>query len=100
MIFYDAAANTLNINTERSSLGEGAKVIESAPLTLAPGEPLLLRVFIDKSFVESTPMIARPWSVALHPTRPDSLGVALIARGGDVTVPQMQAWEMMPSNPY
>jgi hypothetical protein len=36
----------------------------------------------------------------IYPTRDDSLGVVLFANGGSARVPTLQAWDMMPSNPY
>ncbi|MHC4154507.1 MAG: GH32 C-terminal domain-containing protein [Planctomycetota bacterium] len=36
----------------------------------------------------------------IYPTRKDSLGVVLFSNGGKTKVPEVHAWEMMPSNPY
>jgi len=36
----------------------------------------------------------------IYPSRPDSLGVRLFCNGGHAGVATLQAWEMMPSNPY
>ena len=36
----------------------------------------------------------------IYPTRPDSLNVILFAKEGSATVRSLQAWEMMPANPY
>jgi beta-fructofuranosidase len=100
VISYDAAEGMLKVDTQRSSLGEGTKAVEAAPFALQPGEPLQLRVFIDKSIVEVFANDRQAVARRIYPTRPDSVGVTLFARGGDITVPRLQAWEMMPSNPW
>jgi beta-fructofuranosidase len=99
-IVYDAAAQALQVDTRRSSTGEGPKVVESAPLALAPGEPLRLRVYVDRSFVEVFANDRQAVARRIYPARPDSLGVALFARGGAAQASRIQAYEMMPANPY
>ncbi len=99
-IVYDAAAQALQIDTRQSSIGEGSKAVESAPLALAPGEPLRLRVYVDRSFVEVFANDRQAVARRIYPARPDSLGVALFARGGAVQASRIQAYEMMPTNPY
>jgi len=101
LIYYDAVDKKLKIDTTESSLREGPKSVEAGPLELKAGEPLKLRVFIDKSVVEvfandGRRAIAR----RIYPSRKDSVGVALFSRGGSLKVPSVEAWEMMPSNPY
>jgi beta-fructofuranosidase len=97
-ITFDPAAGTLSIDTTQSSLGEGAKAVETAPLTLPAGEPLQLRVFVDKSIVEVYANDRQAVVRRIYPTRADSTGVAVFCDApGAATV---QAWEMMPSNPY
>jgi len=99
-IWYDATDGTLNIDTRKSSLKEGVKAVEAAPFALRPGEPLLLRVFVDRSFVEVFANARQAMVRRIYPSRPDSVRIALFAHDGDVEVPRLQAWEMMPSNPY
>jgi len=98
-IFYDATNHTLNVDTRQSSLGEGAKAIESAPLTLPAGEGLSLRVFVDKSFVDVFANDRQAICRRIYPTRRDSLGVTLFS-DVNMTTPRVESWEMMPGNPY
>jgi beta-fructofuranosidase len=100
VILCDVAGQTLSIDTRKSSLGEGNKSVEAAPFSLAPGERLRLRVFVDKSVVEVFANDRQAIVRRIYPTRPDSLGVSLCAAGGPVAVARMRAWDMMPSNPY
>ena len=100
VIAYDAAAHQLTVDTRKSSLGEGPKVIEAAPFVLGKDELLTLRVFVDKSVVEVFVNDRQAIARRIYPTRPDSRGVTLFAHGGEVKVPLIEAWDMMPSNPY
>ncbi len=36
----------------------------------------------------------------VYPSRRDSLGVVLFSKGGPARVTSLNAWELMPSNPY
>ena len=76
------------------------KVIESGPLELKPKESLKLRVFIDKSVVEVFANNRQVVVRRIYPTRQDSRGVILFTRGGMANISELQAWDMMPSNPY
>ncbi len=101
LVYYDATEKKLKIDTTHSSTGESPKTIEGGPLVLAPDEPLKLRVFVDKSVVEVFANDGRQAVMRrIYPARPDSLGVALYSVGGPATAAKVQAWEMMPSNPY
>ncbi|MHC4572649.1 MAG: glycoside hydrolase family 32 protein [Planctomycetota bacterium] len=100
VVFYDADEKRLGIDTQKSSLGEGPKSVEAGPLELKPGEPLKLRVFVDKSVVEVFANNRQAVMRRIYPTRRDSLGVVLFSKGGPAKVPTLEAWDMMPSNPY
>ena len=101
LVYYDAADKKLKIDTSKSSLGDGTKTIEAGPFELSAGEPLKLRVYIDKSVVEVFANDGRQAAMRrIYPTRRDSIGVALFSNGGATQVKKVTAWEMMPSNPY
>lgn len=99
LVYYDAAERKLKVDTTRSSLGFGKRVVEAAPLELAPDEALALRVFVDKSVVEVYANDRQAISRRVYPTL-DSTGVVLFSRGASSTVTFARAWEMMPSNPF
>ena len=65
---------------------------EIGPLELAEGEPLKLRVFIDKSVVEVFANGRQCVAVRVYPQRKDSLGVSLHAAGGDAVLRRLDAW--------
>jgi len=100
LVYYDAADRKLKVDTRQSGR-EGPKKIEAAPLELPAGQTLRLRVFVDKSVVEvfandGRQAIAR----RIYPSRADSGGVVLFSDGGAAEVISLQAWDMMPSNPF
>jgi beta-fructofuranosidase len=101
LVYYDAADKKLKIDTTKSSLAGGAKTVEAGPLELKADEPLELRVFVDKSVVEVFANGGRQAVMRrIYPSRPDSVGVVLFANGGPASVTTLQAWDMMPSNPF
>ncbi|MHC4503866.1 MAG: GH32 C-terminal domain-containing protein, partial [Planctomycetota bacterium] len=100
LVFYDAAEKKLKVDTRNSSQREGPKKVEAGPFELGPGEPLRLRVFVDKSVVEVFANDRQAVARRIYPSREDSVGVALFSNGGETKVPRLEAWDMMPSNPY
>ncbi|MBP9900590.1 MAG: GH32 C-terminal domain-containing protein [Verrucomicrobia bacterium] len=99
LLYYDADKKELVFDSTRSGK-EGRKVIERAPFALKPGEPLKLRVFVDKSVVEIFANDRQAISRRVYPTRGDSLGLVLFANGGSARFKSVKAWDMMASNPY
>jgi beta-fructofuranosidase len=99
-IFYDATDHQLKVDTTRASLKEDPRNVEAGPFALDPGQPLTLRVFVDKSIVEVFANGRQAVTRRMYPSRPDSLGVALFATGGPATLTSLQAWDLEPSNPF
>jgi beta-fructofuranosidase len=101
LVYYDAVEKKLKVDTTRSSVAEGPKNVEAGPFELQAGEPLKLRVFVDKSVVEVFANDGRQAVMRrIYPTREDSVGVRLFANGGPAHVSTLEAWELMPSNPH
>jgi beta-fructofuranosidase len=98
-IYYDATEKKLKFDATKSSLDIGRKNIESAPFELEKGEPLVLRIFVDKSIVEVFANDRQAIARSVYP-RLGGTGVKLFAKGGSVKINSVKAWEMMPSNPY
>lgn len=99
LLYYDAAAHELVFDATRSG-GDGRRVVERAPLTLAEGQPLKLCVFVDKSVVELYANDRQAICRRVYPVRGDSLGIGLFCEGGEADFKTVQAWDMMPANPY
>ena len=84
----------------RYYLDPGGESVEAGPFELKPAEPLKLRVFVDKSVVEIFANDRQAVMRRIYPERKDSLGVVLFSQGGATKVKTLNAWDMMPSNPY
>jgi len=99
LLYYDAEAKQLVFDSTKSGV-DGRRTVERAPFELRDGEPMKLRVFVDKSIVEIYANDRQAICRRVYPVRSDSLGVVLFATGGAVKFSRAKAWEMMPSNPY
>jgi beta-fructofuranosidase len=91
-VVYDRGRGTLAIDRDHAGAGDGG--LHEAPLRLGAGEPLRLRVFVDRSSVE---VFAQDGRVVLtdrvYPAS-SSRGVALEAEGGDARLASLAAWPM------
>lgn len=113
-IMIDTSAHMLTVDTTRSSLSseiaqrfpilrvmqaDQAEVrVQTAPFRLDLGEPLRLRVFLDKSIIEVYANGRQCITQRIYPTRSDSLGVALFSQQGVTTVRSVDAWELAATN--
>lgn len=66
-----------------------------APFTLKEGEPVDLRVFVDKSIVEVFVNDRICLTQLIYPTRADSVAVAVVC-DAPITVERIQIWDMHP----
>ncbi|MSU46995.1 MAG: glycoside hydrolase family 32 protein [Lacunisphaera sp.] len=99
LLYYDVAKKELVFDATKSG-PVGRKVVERAPFALKPGEPLKLRIFVDKSVVEIFANDRQAIGRRIYPARPDSLGLVLFADGGSTLFKTVKAWDIMPANPY
>ncbi len=67
---------------------------EIGPLEIGDGEPVRLRIFIDRSVVEVFANGRQCLTLRVYPERSDSVGVSVFARGGRATLRSMEAWQM------
>ena len=115
-IVYDAERDTLAIDVSDSSLnppkdlymrfaaGHGfykqvglenePVLVQEAPFTLKAGEPLRLRIFLDRCMLEVFANGRQALCRQIFPTREDSLGVQFVAGHGNATVTSLHAWQM------
>jgi beta-fructofuranosidase len=110
IVAFDASTGELSIDTTRSTLaGDGWRpapmdfwrgiptenvMVQKAPLALKPGESLRLRVFLDRSILEVFANGRLCMAQRIYPSRPDSVGVTLAAKHGEVIVHRLDAWDM------
>ena len=87
---------SLQIDVSESSLRPDvfARTPETGPIRLTPGEPLRLRVFVDRSIVEVFANDKQCLTVRAYPQRADSAGVSIFARGADARLASLDAWRM------
>ena len=86
----------LQIDTTQSSLAGDVhgRPPEQGPLELAPDEALHLRIFIDRSIIEVFANDKQCLTLRVYPSRADSAGVTLFARGGAAQLRSLSAWQM------
>ena len=99
LIYYDRNDQKLKMDTRKSGLVFGTKIIEEAPLELKVGEPLILRIFVDRSMVEVFANDRQAIARAVYPAL-GGHGIRLFSEGGDIRIAGITSWEMMPSNAY
>lgn len=86
----------LMIDVSQASLSPdvASRTPEIGPLYLKDGEPLHLRVFIDRSVIEVFANGRQCLTLRAYPTRPDSTGVSIFARGSAANLVSLTAWQM------
>ncbi|MFN0125568.1 MAG: glycoside hydrolase family 32 protein [Verrucomicrobiales bacterium] len=86
----------LMIDVSQASLSPdvASRTPEVGPLWLNDGEPLHLRVFIDRSVIEVFANGRQCLTLRAYPTRADSTQVSVFARGSDARLVFLYAWQM------
>ena len=86
----------LQIDTSQSSLADDVygRPPEQGPLALDAGEALHLRIFVDRSIVEVFANDKQCLTLRAYPSRADSAGVSLFARGGAAQLRSLKVWQM------
>jgi beta-fructofuranosidase len=97
IVRYERATRSLVIDRERSSLDPTVKGGSyGGPIPPGEDEFLTLHIFLDRTIVEVYANGHSCITARIYPTRPDSLGVALEAAGGPVTVRTLDVWNIEP----
>ena len=78
-------------------VGERYTSSQEAPFKLVGAEPLRLQIFLDKSVVEVFVNSRLCLTQRIYPTRPDSLGISVFARGGEAILNSLDAWTITPT---
>jgi beta-fructofuranosidase len=98
IVGYDAADQTLFVDTRRSSsAGLGVQGVEAGPFALLQDERLRLRVLLDKSVVELFANDRQAITRRIYPAV-GSNQVKLFSTGGAARSHSCVAWDMMPTN--
>jgi sucrose-6-phosphate hydrolase SacC (GH32 family) len=119
VISYDHGKKHLRIDVAKSSLDKGIVyhtfvqnydgknntpkasenllvTAQEAPFELKAGEPLRLRIFVDRTILEVFANDRQCMTQRIYPTRPDSVGVSLFSRDGKAAFTSVRAWDMAP----
>jgi len=111
-ITVDTEQNTLTVDTTETTVSDDIQQrypiihgdtqadvrVQEAPFELAAGEPLKLRIFLDKSILEVYANGRQCVTQRIYPSREDSLGTAVFSHEGDTTVYSIQAWDLASVN--
>jgi beta-fructofuranosidase len=100
IIRYQRATGTISIDSSQASRDPSVKHDQrSGPLHLKSdnAEPLELRIWIDNSVIEVFANRRACLTGRVYPTRSDSLGVALYARGGSARLVAGTGWHLKSS---
>jgi beta-fructofuranosidase len=99
-ITYDRRRGHLLVERERSSLSPDAeRGTQGGPFALAESETLKLQVFLDASVIEIFANDRACLTSRIYPSRSDSLGLGIFARGDKVRLKALDVWEMRPISP-
>jgi sucrose-6-phosphate hydrolase SacC (GH32 family) len=104
-IIIDVAKSTLNPNITYENYifrDKGREKItrQVAPFEINSGEKVNFHIFSDRSIVEVFVNDRICVTQRIYPTRDDSQGIILFTKGGDVNLPELNAWKMQPANPW
>jgi len=100
VIRYDATARELVFDASAVPLFAGLTAIERAPFALRAGEPLKLRVYVDRSVIDVFANDRQVISRRVYPRGDDTRRLHLSAEGGEVIFTKLSAWEIDATNPY
>jgi beta-fructofuranosidase len=97
VIAYNRVEQTLFADTTRASQDpQTTRGVQRGRFVLAPGEPLMLRVFLDASVIEVFANGRACLTTRVYPTQADSLGVGLFANNGRAQLRSMEVWKLKP----
>lgn len=66
------------------------------PLSLKAGEPVYVRVFLDRSIIEVFVNEPQCRTQRIYPARKDSLSFKVFTRDGEMKVKSLEAWDSIP----
>lgn len=94
-VIFDRTEELLRVDRSRSTLSlADERAGASGPLSLTTEGTLKLRIFVDRSVIEVFGDGRMCLSELVYPTRPDSLGVGLFARGSSGRPPSARLLSM------
>jgi beta-fructofuranosidase len=99
-ITYNRTKAQFLVEREHSSLSPDVdRGPQGGSFTLAENETLKLRIFLDASVIEIFANDRACLTSRIYPSRPDSLGIGTLAKGGGARLKALDVWEMRPISP-
>ena len=99
-ITYKRTSGHLLVERERSSLRPDVeRGTQGGAFALADDETLNLRIFLDASVIEIFANGRACLTSRIYPSRSDSLGIGVFARGDKARLKALNVWEMRPVSP-
>jgi sucrose-6-phosphate hydrolase SacC (GH32 family) len=96
-ITYNRTSGQLLVEREHSSLSPDVdRRSQGGAFSLAADETLKLHVFLDASVIEIFVNDRACLTTRIYPSRSDSLGIGVFARGNNARLKALDAWEMRP----
>jgi beta-fructofuranosidase len=97
-LLFDRARMQVVVDRTRSSKDSTVqRDRRDIPFAVDPAAPLALRVFVDGSVIELFVNGRLAVASRVYPSRPDSTGVAVFARGGRAALQACTVWPMGPA---
>ena len=95
LLLCNCKEKRLYLDRRQSSLSPDVqRDVQGGQFELKRGEPLRLQVFLDASVIEVFAGRRACLTERIYPTRADSLGVSLLARGGTARLVSLDVWEV------
>lgn len=95
LLYYDASSASVTLDRRRSSLNPAVqRTVAGDAFQLAPGEPLVLHVFLDRSMLDVFVCGRAAFTSRVYPGRDDSRLVRVFAENGSATLESLEAWLM------
>ncbi len=97
LLYWERARGRLVFDPGRASLADDAdswRGVRAGPLTLGAEETLRIHAFLDRTVVEVFINGRSCLTGRMYPTRPDSVGLGVFARGGTATLRHMDIWAL------
>ena len=94
--FRNLRNSVISIDSSRSSTlpQVASRAPETAQVYIPAGQPVELRIFLDKSVVEVFVNARQCVAQRVYPGRSDSVGISLRAQSGNATLQSLDAWQM------
>ena len=91
---FDTSSLQIDISEGSQGADVFARTPEIGPIKMAQGEPLRLRIFVDRSIVEVFANDRQCLTLRTYPEREDSSGVSVFARGSSARLASFDIWQM------